>query len=131
MDAPAANEVVVTGMSNQAFLEKYARAGCVGLAGGATLIDLAIRRAERHLDENEKWSLWSHSFFFQGVRADGQQWVIESDLEVHKKHIRLGVQENRFSKYFDEKHQRNLAVLDGLIEAQKQLVVARGAGSGS
>jgi len=116
---PASNEIVVAGLSNREFLERYARAGCIGLAGGATLVDLAIRRAERHLDDDNQASLWSHAFVFQGVRADGHHWVIESDLEIHRKHIRLGVQENRFSKYFDEEHQRNLAVLDfGLTEAQ-------------
>ena len=124
MDTPANAEVIVTGLSNQEFLDKYARAGCIGLAGGATLIDWAIRRAERHIDDDAKWSLWSHSFVFQGVRADGRHWVFESDLEVHRKHIRLGVQENRVEKYYDEKHQRNLAVLDfGLTEAQLALVL--------
>ena len=28
--------------------------------------------------------------------------MIESDLQVHRKHIQLGAQENRISKYFDE-----------------------------
>ena len=38
--------------------------------------------------------------------------MIESDLQVHRKHIQLGVQENRISKYFDEELYTNLAVLD-------------------
>jgi hypothetical protein len=111
--------VVVTGCSNQEFLERYAGQGRVGLSGGVSLVDKAICRAERHLDEGEKWGSWSHAFFLQGARADGHQWVIESDLQVHRKHIQLGVQENRVSKYFDEKLYTTLAVLDfSLSETQ-------------
>lgn len=72
--------VIVTGMSNREFLEAYAHPGRVGLSGGITLIDKAIARAERHIDDAGRWSLWSHSFLFQGRRPDGQHWVIESDL---------------------------------------------------
>lgn len=104
--------VIVTGMSNREFLETYAHAGRVGLSGGATLIDHAIARAERHIDEDRRWSLWSHAFLFQGRRIDGQHWVIESDLQVHRRHIQLGVQENRIAKYFDEDLYTTLAVLD-------------------
>jgi len=119
--------VAVTGLSNREFLERYARAGCVGLSGGATLADKAICRAERHLDEQERWGAWSHAFLFEGERADGHQWVIESDLQFHHKHIRLGVQENRITKYFDEKYYSTLAVLDfGLTEAQVALLLREG-----
>ena len=45
--------------------------------------------------------------------------MIESDLQIHHKHVQLGVQENRISKYFNEKLYSTLAVLDfGLAEAQ-------------
>src|SRR5256884_5864372 len=112
------NEVVmVTGLSNREFLEAYAQAGRVGLSGGITLIDKAITRAERHIDDEGRWSLWSHSFLFQGRRPDGHQWVIESDLQVNRKHIRLGVQENRVSKYFDE----NLRSEEHTSELQSRL----------
>jgi hypothetical protein len=104
--------VVVTGLSNQEFLERYAEAGRIGLCNGATLIDRAICRAQRHLNQDEKWGSWSHAFLFQGQRVDGHHWVIESDLQIHKKHIQLGVQENRISKYFDEDLYSSLAVLD-------------------
>jgi hypothetical protein len=111
--------VVVTGLSNREFLELHARPGRIGLSGGITLIDQAICRAERHLDERERWGCWSHAFLFQGQRPDGHHWVIESDLQVHRKHIQLGVQENRIAKYFDEELYTCLAVLDfGLAEAQ-------------
>src|SRR3569832_2982641 len=107
-----AQTVMLSGLSNQELLERYAQAGRVGLCNGATLIDKAICRAQRHLDENEKWGSWSHVFLFQGQRADGHHWVIESDLQIHRKHIQLGVQETRISKYFDERLYQSLAVLD-------------------
>src|SRR6266852_5676672 len=104
--------VRIDGLSNREFLERYARPGCIGLSGGISLIDRAICRAQRHLDAEENWGMWSHAFLFQGRRADGHHWVIESDLQVHRKHIQLGVQENRVSKYFDEQLYTTLAVLD-------------------
>lgn len=104
--------IIVTGISNREFLDRYARAGRIGLSGGFTLIDKAIARAERHLDADGTWGSWSHSFLFQGTRHDGHHWVIESDLQVNRKHIRLGVQENRISKYYDEDFYSTLAVLD-------------------
>lgn len=112
-------KVVVTGLSNEEFLARHARAGCVGLSGGDTPIDLAIRRAQRHLDPARNWATWSHAFIFQGERIDGYHWVIESDLQFHHKHIQLGVQENRVTKYFDEENYKRLAVLDfGLSPTQ-------------
>ena len=109
----------LSNLSNEEFLKLHARPGRIGLSGGLTFIDKAICRAERHLNENDRWGLWSHAFIFQGTRADGHHWVIESDLQVHRKHIQLGVQENRLSKYYDEKLYTNLAVLDfGLGEEQ-------------
>ena len=114
------NKIIrLTNLSNEEFLKLHARPGRIGLSGGLTFIDQAICRAERHLDEKARWGLWSHAFIFQGTRADGHHWVIESDLQVHHKHIQLGVQENRVSKYYDEKLYTNLAVLDfGLSEEQ-------------
>lgn len=126
--ATSVNQTIeVTGLSNREFLEHYACAGRVGLSGGDTFVDKAICRAERHLDAEERWGAWSHAFLFQGERVDGQQWVIESDLQFHRKHIRLGVQENRITKYFDEKMYPTLAVLDfGLTEAQVALLLREG-----
>jgi len=117
----------VNGLSNREFLERYARPGCIGLSGGTSLIDKAICRAQRHLDAEENWGAWSHAFLFQGRRVDGHHWVIESDLQVHRKHIQLGVQENRISKYFDETLYTMLAVLDfGLAESQTAMLVGEG-----
>ena len=120
------NEIItVTGMSNREFLETYAHPGRVGLSGGITLIDKAIARAERHIDAERKWSLWSHAFLFQGRRHDGHHWVIESDLQVNRKHIRLGVQENRIAKYFDEELYTTLAVLDFHLPGEQATVLLR------
>ena len=129
MQPTAAQEqtVVVTGLSNREFLELHAQPGRIGLSGGITFIDKAICRAERHLDEREQWGSWSHAFLFQGRRPDGHHWVIESDLQIHRKHIQLGVQENRIEKYFDEKLYTNLAVLDfGLAEEQIACLLREG-----
>ncbi len=116
---PQNQVVLVANMSNQEFLERYAHPGRIGLSGGVTLIDKAIAHAERHLDERGAWGSWSHAFVFQGRRHDGHHWVMESDLQVHRKHIQLGTQENRISKYFDEDFYTTLAVLDfGLSDEQ-------------
>jgi hypothetical protein len=127
---PASNEKTVyeiTGLTNREFLERYALPGRIGLSGGDTLIDKAIQRAERHLDEDQKWGCWTHAFLFQGRRLDGYHWVIESDLQVHRKHIQLGVQENRVSKYHDEELYSALAVMDfGLEEPQVEMLVREG-----
>jgi len=122
------SEVVrLDGLSNREFLERHARAGCIGLSGGTSLIDRAICRAQRHLDAQENWGAWSHAFLFEGRRADGHHWVIESDLQFHTKHIQLGVQENRVSKYYDEELYTMLAVLDfGLTETQVTSLVQEG-----
>jgi hypothetical protein len=118
---------IVTGLTNREFLERYAQPGRIGLSGGTTLIDKAICRAERHLDERARWGCWSHAFVFEGQRLDGHHWVIESDLQIHHKHIQLGVQENRIAKYFDEGFYTSLAVLDlGLSEAQVAALLREG-----
>lgn len=119
--------IVVTGLSNREFLEQYTKPGCVGLCGGTTAVDKAIRRAQRRLDDDRRNSNWSHAFFFQGLRVDGHHWVIESDIQILRKHIQLGVQENRVSKYYDEKMFDNLAVLDfGLTEEQTANLLREG-----
>jgi hypothetical protein len=125
---PSQNEtILLTGLSNREFLERYACSGRIGLSGGITLVDKAICRAERHIHGKKKWGAWSHSFLFEGERHDGHHWVIESDLQFHRRHISLGVQENRASKYFDEKLYATLAVLDfGLTEAQTSCLLREG-----
>lgn len=119
--------VEVRGLSNREFLDRHARAGCVGLAGGITMVDRVIRRAERHVGPGDDWSRWSHALLFEGVRADGHHWVVESDLQVKRRHISLGVQENRASKYHDEKLYTWLAVLDFGLDEEQTGALLRGA----
>ena len=125
---PSQNEtVLLTGLSNREFLERYACSGRIGLSGGITLVDKAICRAERHVHGKKKWGAWSHAFLFEGERHDGHHWVIESDLQFHRRHISLGVQENRASKYFNEKLYSTLAILDfGLTEVQTSCLLREG-----
>jgi hypothetical protein len=119
--------IIVTGISNREFLERHMQPGRVGLCGGTTKVDIAIRRTQRHLHEAGRWSDWSHAFVFEGRRADGQHWVMESDIQILRKHIQLGAQENRAAKYFDEKMFPALAVLDfGLNEAQVATLLREG-----
>lgn len=117
----------VPDMTNQEFLEAYACPGRIGLVGGTALIELMIKRAQRHLLPDRSWSLWSHALLFEGRRPDGHHWVMESDLEIGVKHTRLGVQENRISKYFQEEEFPVLAVLDfGLTPEQVATVLREG-----
>ena len=119
--------ILVTGLSNREFIERYAQPGCVGLCGGITRIDLAIRAAQRHLHTEHRWSDWSHAFLFEGKRLDDQHWVLESDIQILKKNLQLGAQENRAEKYFDEKQFPTLAVLDfGLNEKQVATLLRAG-----
>jgi len=119
--------IFVTGVSNREFLERYAVAGRVGLSGGTTWLDVAICRAQRHLHPRKRWGMWSHAFLFEGMRADGCHWVMESDIQIQRKHIQLGVQENRVAKYHDETLHASLAVLDfGLSDEQVQTLIREG-----
>jgi hypothetical protein len=112
------------GLSNLEFLKRYAKPGCIGLMGGSSAIDRAIRQGQRGIDGEAKSSLWSHAVIFQGERVDGEPWLIESDFEVGKGSVRNGVQENRVDKYASEKDWPNLAVLDfGFKEREAQRVV--------
>ena len=117
--------IVVEGLTNAEFFERHAAPGRIGLLGGPLLLDRLIGRAQRHLDDDHTHSLWAHAVLFQGKRADGHHWVIESDLDIHRKHIRLGVQENRVEKYHDDDKTAALAIIDlGLTAAQAERVVA-------
>ena len=42
-----------------------------------------------------------HTPFFERVRADDHHWVVESELRIQRKHVQLGLQENRVTKYHD------------------------------
>jgi hypothetical protein len=121
-DAPEAS---TTG--NTAFLLKHAAPGRIGLCAGGDGISKLIRKAQAPLTDDGHRSLWSHAFLFSERRSDGQWWVIESDLDVRYKQMRLGVQENRLSRYFDADAFPNIAVLDfGLDDAQTRQVLTAG-----
>lgn len=120
------NEVVrVKGLSNCEFLERYAQTGRIGLSTGSTLPDRIICHAQRRLDDQQRPGSWSHAFLFQGARLDGHHWIIESDLQFHRRHIQLGVQENRLSKYHNEKLYTMLAILDFGLSAEHVTVLLR------
>lgn len=119
--------VELNDLSNAEFFEKYAAPGRVGLVGGESLIEKAIRRAQRRQREDQSWSDWGHVFLCEGRRADGQHWVLESDLDPHRERTQLGVQENPIQKYLDEKAYPYLAILDfGLAEGQVQSMMGEG-----
>jgi hypothetical protein len=118
---------VVEGLGNAEFLAQYAAPGRVGLCGGADLINRVIRNLQYHVTEDGERSPWSHAFLCSGERADGRHWVLESDLDLRHKQIRLGVQENRIDRYHDEESFPNLAILDfGLDQAQTRAVLTSG-----
>lgn len=110
------NPPVVTtappGTTNRAFLEQFAQPGRIGLCGGDSLIDRGIAAAERHATSDGRWSRWTHAFVFGERRSDGHLWIIESDMQVQRRHLQFGVQENRTAKYHDEQLYSSLAVLD-------------------
>ncbi len=105
--------------SNEAFLLKYAAPGRIGLCAGGDGISKLIRKAQAPLTEHGHRSLWSHAFLIGERRLDGHWWVIESDLDLRYKHVRLGVQENRIDRYFDAEAFPNIAVLDFGLDAQQ------------
>ena len=117
----------VTGLANAEFFDRHAGPGRIGLVGGSALADRIIGRAQKRLTEKSSRSVWSHAFLCEGRRADGYHWVIESDLQFHRRHIQLGVQENRITKYSDAEGYPNLAVLDfGLDSATTQNLISHG-----
>ncbi len=117
--------IPVRGLTNAEFFARHAALGRIGLVGGNAFVDRVIARAERHVVPERKWSRWTHAFLFQGQRPDGHHWVIESDLDIHRKHIRLGVQENRVAKFEDDRAYSTLAILDfGLNPEEQQRLIS-------
>ena len=112
---------------NEAFLLKHAAPGRIGLCTGDEWISKLIRKAQAPLTADGHRSLWSHAFLFGEKRSDGHWWVIESDLDLRTRQMRLGVQENRLSRYYDAEAFPNIAVLDfGLDDAQMRQVLTAG-----
>jgi hypothetical protein len=117
----------VASPSNVAFFDQYAKAGMVGLVGGARGVDATIRKAQRKLVPDGSWSDFSHAFVVVGAREDGHVWCLESDIELLRERVRIGVQENRVEKYADAASYPRVAVLDfGLTAAQTKKVLGVG-----
>jgi hypothetical protein len=104
---------------NAAFLLKHAAPGRIGLCAGGEWLSKLIRKAQAPLTDYGHRSLWSHAFLIGEQRIDGHWWVLESDLDLRYKHVRLGVQENRLSRYFDAEAFPNVAVLDFGLDAEQ------------
>ncbi|HTI70808.1 MAG TPA: hypothetical protein VMF06_12640 [Candidatus Limnocylindria bacterium] len=115
--------ITVKELSNAEFFERHAGPGRVGLVGGSTLSDKIIGRAQKQLTDESSRSVWSHAFLCQGRRHDGHHWVIESDLQFHRRHIQLGVQENRVAKYHDLEAYPNVAIIDFKLNDAATLLV--------
>lgn len=109
----------VSTISAMPISSRYAAPGRIGLCGGSDAVTMAIRRAQGFVTEDGHRSPWSHAFLFTGERADGHHWVIESDLDLRSRHLRLGAQENRLDRYFDDAAFPNLAVLDFGLDADQ------------
>lgn len=112
-------------LGNRAFIEKHAAPGRIGLCGGRDFINKLIRKAQAPLTEDGHRSLWSHAFVFSERRVDGQWWVIESDLDLRYRQIRLGVQENRVARYYDAEAFPNIAILDFGLSPEQVLQVQK------
>ena len=115
---PPVEIIPVSGLTNAEFLEAHAASGRIGLVGGDGLLNRTLGYAQRRVDAGKRPSRWSHAFLFQGKRADGHHWVVESDLEYHRKHLRLGVQENRAVKFHDEEEYSRVGVVDFGLSAE-------------
>jgi hypothetical protein len=114
-------------MSNEAFINEHAANGLVGLVGGNAPIDKAIRSVQNKVFDSPIAGLWSHAFMFSERRADDFWWLLESDLDYGLKRMRIGVQENRASKYYDENLYPNIAILDfGLTPQQTKAILTKG-----
>lgn len=106
-------------MDNRTFLLTHAAPGRIGLCGGTDWINKAIRKAQAPLTADGHRSPWSHAFIFNEQRRDGHWWILESDLDLRYKQMRLGVQENRLDRYFDTLMFPNIAVLDFRLDADQ------------
>jgi hypothetical protein len=114
-------------MTNLEFMRRFAKAGSIGLFGGSSAIDRAIRLGQQEIIPGSRPSLWSHAAVFEGERTDGRHWLIESDIDVGRGQVRNGVQENRIEKYSSEKEWPNLAIMDfDLTERQIRRIVVAG-----
>ncbi len=104
---------------NAELIRKHAAPGRIGLCGTSDWIGKTIRKAQAPLTDDGHRSLWSHAFLFSEQRLDGHWWVLESDLDLRNRQLRLGAQENRADRYFDDEAFPNLAILDFELDAEQ------------
>ena len=118
------SDLADSSQSNADFLLAHCASARIGLAGGMHPIDRTIRQAQRLITGDGVGSAWSHAFLIGERRSDGHWWVLESDIDLRHKQIRLGAQENRLAKFFDAAEWPNIAVLDfGLDDAVARRVL--------
>ncbi|GAA5072792.1 hypothetical protein [Lysobacter panacisoli] len=127
LDTHPAGAPRTTATGNAAFFDRHAAPGRIGLCGGRDWINKLIRKAQAPLTHDGHRSLWSHAFLISERRVDGHWWVIESDLDLRYRQIRLGVQENRIDRYFDDDAFPNVAILDFGLDAGQTAQVQRAA----
>lgn len=127
LDTHPADAPTATATGNAAFFDRHAAPGRIGLCGGRDWINKLIRKAQAPLTSDCHRSLWSHAFLISERRVDGHWWVIESDLDLRYRQIRLGVQENRIDRYFDDAAFPNVAILDFGLDVAQTAQVQRAA----
>ena len=84
-----------------AFLKNHHRVGRIGLLGTDDIVGAAIRDAQSSITIDTLPSKWSHAFLMAEIRADGEPYIFESDLEpdIDRPQFKNGAQENRLSKW--------------------------------
>jgi hypothetical protein len=118
----------IEGISREEFWKRYGRKGVVGLVGGTLWIHRAICDAQALVTPDKKPSLWAHAFIFTDKRLDDYDWIAESDITVQllRRQIVNGAQENRIDKYYGTEKALNCAVLDfGLSDQDADKVVQK------
>lgn len=84
-----------------AFFKEHHKEGRIGLVGTDDLVGAAIRDAQSSITIDTLPSKWSHAFLMGEIRADGEPYIFESDLEpdIDRPQLRNGAQESRLSKW--------------------------------
>ena len=106
------------------FLSSHHEPGRFCLVGADDIVGAAIREAQRSLTMDAQASKWSHAFLMGEVRADGQPYIFESDLDpdFERPQVRNGAQENRLSKWALGQIEHDVVTLDAYLKGhQRQL----------
>ena len=78
------NLINIPHLTNQQFIQQYAKPDCIGLVGGTHFIDESIKKAQKKITTNGQQSLWSHAFIFSGLRQDGHIWLNDTYIFIYK-----------------------------------------------